>query len=537
MVKDKTKNEGMDEIDENSKLSLISKCIKDAFISEANGHIKFEERMDIINDIKKKTKIKSSDFDEILKNAKRIVRENIKNTDMKIKAEEDKETTQEIKDETESILNTEGATLKFLQDTAHQFHVGDDKLITALIYSVAGQSGTNIIGIQPKLSGKSGHGKSDACKIICHLIPKSYVINSTISPKALYYMSDKLKTGMTILCDDAEIDKNLEGTVKRSSSDYQKGCEYNTVIDKESVTLTIPPRLNWWFTSVDDHQSEQVLNRQFQFDVDESKEHLADILLKQQECGESGKTQLLDTKDVLISREIIRIIKSNEFCIKIPYAKCIEWQDYENPRNFPLFCDLIRASVILNFKKRKEDVDGSLIAQKEDFDESLKVYTTRLINQKLKLNQKNMDILNAIAEHGDKIEGKVINGKLVTSGFEISALKLQLVSNTPYTTLRKIMNGTKDIPDSGLLGKLPWVLPDKRIISHVDGTKSGGRKYSGHALFYILARPDWKEEAENNGVCTIKLLEEHYIPKITQQKLIKDSGEQDEIMDVNSTVF
>lgn len=91
-----------------------------------------------------------------------------------------------------------GNPLKYIIGVHQTMHVGDIGIAQSLLLSATCQHVLNTDGIQPKLSGGSGKGKSDSAKGMAHLIPQEWIITSSLSDKAIYYMGDELRPGTII---------------------------------------------------------------------------------------------------------------------------------------------------------------------------------------------------------------------------------------------------------------------------------------------------------------------------------------------------
>ena len=137
-----------------------------------------------------------------------------------------------------------------------------------------------------------------------------------ISPKALFYMD--LKPGMILFLDDKDPDTALQEIFKRTTTNYQESTVYSTVKDQTELKLLIPPRLNFYFTSVESHVSTQMLNRQLLFDFDTSEEQDKRVNDRQKETKKNGKKKLQINKKVLICCRIYAHIKEQLFEVKIP---------------------------------------------------------------------------------------------------------------------------------------------------------------------------------------------------------------------------
>ena len=80
----------------------------------------------------------------------------------------------------------------------NRLHVGDTQIGKILLLSIGCQSVINSEGLQPKLSGPSGKGKTHAAKSIYHLIPDlGYKLAGSLSAKSLFYFPD-MKPGTIV---------------------------------------------------------------------------------------------------------------------------------------------------------------------------------------------------------------------------------------------------------------------------------------------------------------------------------------------------
>jgi hypothetical protein len=193
----------------------------------------------------------------------------------------------------------------------NRLHIGDTGIGKVLLLSIACQSVLNSEGLQPKLSGSSGKGKTHAAKTVLHLVPDvGYKLEGSLSAKSLFYHPN-LQAGTVVFSDDVRINDDLEDTLKRSMTNFQQKTHHITVINGKSKTLEIPERITWWMTSVDNPFSDELLNRLFGLDVDDSADQ--DSLVTQQQLNQAKYGEVAfpdDEKDIQICRAIIHMVKS-----------------------------------------------------------------------------------------------------------------------------------------------------------------------------------------------------------------------------------
>src|SRR5659263_235524 len=338
----------------------------------------------------------------------------------------------------------DGTHIKFILETHQTMHAGDYNLSESLLVAIGDQSVLNSDGIHPKVSGGFGKGKTHCCKTMIHLVPGEYRLKTSLSDKAIYYM--KIKPGTIIFSDDVDLSESLESVIKRATSNFQEGDTYTTVDkNREVQTLTIPPRVSWWLTSVDDNQSQQLLSRLFGGGVDESEKQdttVTDFQLKQ---GSDGTVGLPINDDIRVCREIINQVKQQLIIVRIPFAQQIEWQDKSNDRNLAIFLDIIKSYAILNFKRRIV-FEGALIAHPDDYIAAKKLYDVKAETQTTKYNEGELRLLRFIQAKQDP-------------SVEIADIQrgLKLSQSRVY----RLLHGRKDRLDSGLLAKEPSLQYEK----------------------------------------------------------------------------
>lgn len=316
----------------------------------------------------------------------------------------------------------QGNPLEYIIGVHQTLHVGDIGIAQSLLLSATCQHVMNTDGIQPKLSGASGKGKSDCAKGMAHLIPQEWVITSSLSDKAIYYMGDELRPGTILFCDDVALSEEMEKVINRATTFYQTGATHTTVdTNRKRLTLRIPARLGWWLTSIDDDQSLQTLNRTFGGEVDESKEQDRHVKERQLDKALTGEVGLPLSDEVLTCREIIRDIKEQLYRVKIPFAKAIIWNDESNRRNLPMFLDLIKAFAVLRHRQRDIDGEGCLIASYQDFIDAKLLYESRAEAQTTKLTAQERELCEALSKAGS-MTAKALCAKLGVSKSRLSQI-------------------------------------------------------------------------------------------------------------------
>lgn len=358
-----------------------------------------------------------------------------------------------------------GDPVRYLQYTIGNIHIGDTDAVEGLILAIANQSCTNTQGLQIKMSGASGSGKSHIVDSVLQCVRTKHKHESTLSAKAAYYLN--MKSGTILYSDDAIVSEDMEEVIKRATSKYQKYTTHTTVKDQTPKILTIAPRILWLLTSVDDEVSDQLLNRQLVFSIDESTEQKKAIFEMQRKEAIEGilHTQCV-THEVLVCREIIDHIKKSLFSVKIPFGNGFKLADLSNTRNFPMFLDAIKGYTIFMQEQREKDEDGYLLATIDDYVKAKRLIESQSESLRTKLNDKERKILAAIRQGDPWID---VN---------------ELASKTGYTyyQIRDAVEGRDR--KSGLLIKVPGLKKEEQIVRESDEYPAKNRRqtvysYSG----------------------------------------------------------
>lgn len=366
-------------------------------------------------------------------------------------------------DEAMNIL-TNGDPVKYLLDTFTSMHKGDYNTAMVLLVSIATQSILNSDGIHPTLSGESGKGKSHVCQTILHLVPEEYWMDTSLSAKAMFYAG--VKPGTIIFSDDVNMGEELESTIKRATSNFQSTTTHMTVdSNRRTIELKMPPRISWWLSNVDSEMSTQAINRQFGVTIDESKEMDDEVRDFQLVKAITGEVKFPITDEVLVCREMMRIIKETIVAVTIPFAKNIVWRGEGNRRNLPIFLDIVKAFAVLRIKQRVECGESVIEATIVDFDDAHKLYCNRAETQTTKLNDLELKLIHILSSSGD-----------------MDTTHLQKMMGTYQTKIHNLMHGRSG--KSGLLSKVPELRCEKATVqvANDDGTMKNVQKniYSVH---------------------------------------------------------
>lgn len=353
----------------------------------------------------------------------------------------------------EEILGN-GDPIKYIMDTYNSIHKGDIETGKLLILSIGSQCVKNTKGIQPKLSGESGKGKTHACQTVLHLIPEDYWVETSLSGKGIFYAN--VNPGIIVFSDDATIGEDLESTVKRATTNFQKKTFHLTVdTNRKSIKLEVPARILWWLTSVDDDMSTQTINRLFGVPVDESDDMDQVVMEFELQKAKTGEDDFPINEEVLVCREIFHIVKDCFFRVVIPFSDDIVWTDKKNRRNLSIFLDLVRSFAIYRFMQRDLIDEDVIVATLEDFEDARVLYCNRGETQTTKLTALENRIIRFIAQTGD-----------------VDSAMLQTAMNITRARVSQVMRGQRN--DKGLLSKYPGLRV--RDVTDRDGDRTTRRK-------------------------------------------------------------
>lgn len=348
-----------------------------------------------------------------------------------------------------------GKVLKFLVQQAQRNHMGDEGVIKILMASIAATNSAKSRGIFPDINGPPGGGKSDAALATIHLVPKDWKSITSISAKALYY-DDTMQDGMVVYSDDIEYSKELTATLKRSKGDFQHKQMHTVVNTVDGARVTekkeMPCRIAWWLSSVESAADDQLKDRDYALDIDDTPKHAQEVTdFINTQRGSEDIPYDVDWR-IRTARYIISQIKEHEiFKVKADFAKYVTWHLVKDHRSQNKFWDLVDAITILNYQQRQIDERGWLHATKEDFEEAKACFVVRRISHETKLTDAQVKLIQKVAA----LEGK----EGATQGMLVDELKksqqavskaLTSILATPYLTCEKGAFGEKHYHTTGL---------------------------------------------------------------------------------------
>jgi len=385
------------------------------------------------------------------------------------------EVPEDVKARAREVLDG-GDPVAYVIDQFHRFHVGDDKLARVMLASVLSGSILNSAGIQPKLSGRSGAGKTHACKSLAHCLPPEIVVEASVSAKALYYLSD-LRPGQVVFSDDIVMSEDLEGTLKRSMTNFQEGATHITLDrNRQPQRLPLPPRLTWWLTSVNDHFSDELINRQYGLNVKEDKDTDRQVFSHSMTRAAQGGEEFFVDEGVQVAREIIRQIRQNVYLVAVPFAERIGMADVSDRRNPGRFLDLIRAAAVARVMQRKAQFNGDGVvivdASEDDFVFAEELFADRASNLIRKVNNSEDDLLAFIAVRGSVSGAEIVRDFRLRDGRGVS-----------IGYLHDLLHGRKDRGGKGLLDRIEGLSCKKESVQTDEGKTVFQNVYTLHTAY------------------------------------------------------
>jgi hypothetical protein len=352
-----------------------------------------------------------------------------------------------------------GDPVDYIMKVYNRLHVGDTWIGKIMLLSIACQSVLNSEGLQPKLSGASGKGKTHAVKAMFHLIPDvGYKLEGSLSAKSLFYDPD-LKAGTIISSDDVKIKGDLEDTLKRAMTNFQQKTLHRSVINGKYEILEIPERTTWWLTSVDNPFSDELINRLFGQDIDDSTNQDIAVTKQQLDLATTGKLALPENDmDIQVCRAIIHTIKGKLLKVFILYSDRIVWNGSGDRRNLPRFLDVIRSFAAIRFMQRDEFDDNEIMADIKDFEDAKSLWESSQKSLTTKLTEAELRLVKFMVGKGALSKNDIVKSYMKTDG-------------KPYTleAIRKMLEGTKS--GKGLTDKVPGMLV------HGSGGKGDEKRY------------------------------------------------------------
>jgi hypothetical protein len=278
-----------------------------------------------------------------------------------------------------------------------------------------------------------------------------------LSAKSLFYYPD-MKPGTIVFSDDIRMSADLEDTLKRAMTNHQQKTAHRTVTRDGYTELEIPERTTWRLTSVDSPYSDELLNRLFGLDIDDSSNQDDNVTRQLLRNAKIGEVSLPEDEDVKVCRAIIHMVKNKQFKIDVPFANFIVWHGSGDRRNLPRFLDLIRSFAAFRFIQRFAFQDNEIFASLEDFDDAEALYEEGKAGQTTKLTKAESRSVQWMVGKGPLYINAIVSDYRKSNGGQYS-----------QEAIRKIIEGTRE--GKGLIDKIPGML------IHGSGGKGDEKKY------------------------------------------------------------
>jgi len=314
----------------------------------------------------------------------------------------------DISTKVDEVINKPGV-LEYLANTVERTVVGN-RLAIRLIILVCVQRGLkNGYGVYVDVNGSSGDGKSYTVRQTLWILPPEIVVDSSMSPKAIYH-DNATEPRIYYIDDFNTLDEDTKSTLKAVLTNFRRSSDRKVAekIGNTNITVTksVPARTVIIFSSVDTIPDRQFMNRLIPLPV-EADDGAKKMQHTYQNDVASGLKPDLDTMEddqVVICREIFRALTSKPIEVIIPFAHEIEWPEVEfkNARNYNVFLDLVKLCALLEQRNRDTDDQGRLKVTYDDFYTAAKVYAPRRQMQATKLSEGPQKVLDHLRANTEK---------------------------------------------------------------------------------------------------------------------------------------
>lgn len=382
-------------------------------------------------------------------------------------------TIDRIEQTAQEILES-GRVLEYFKEVYKTLHSGDHEILEIITLAGVAAAAITTTGIQPGFSGLKGAGKTSGTRAALHLWPEEYVVDGSLSNKALFY-EEKLKPGCAIFSDDTYLPEELLQTLKRAMSSFQQGAVYLTVGKgpngggNVAIRKQIPPRAVFLLTSIDDSGDLELADRQYKLSIHPTQEKkVARVQFLQARLME-GREALPITPEVKICRQVLRTIKNLTFRVKIPYSMRLTFSNVDNMRDIEQFYDFLQAVAVLNYINRPRVIESGITvieASEEDFLTACRIFTAAEDTRKYKLTKQERSLLDWLCEEAERNpnQGKA-ESEIVRDFGKKNAMS--------RSTIRRLLYGKNG--EGGLCAKIPGLYMQKEQIQNNNYDQREGR--------------------------------------------------------------
>jgi len=255
--------------------------------------------------------------------------------------------------------------------------------------------------------GETGKGKSHLMRVAFECIPNEYKIDrGSISPLYLYYMTEKFGedclSGRVLFYDDVSLNPEKETTIKAvTDPDFNDEITHGTVQNQEPVDLNIDGLPTVWLSSVDMIKNEQVRDRFFIDQPEESESLDKKVAEHQKYHGRRGTLSPEAETDFSVARAVWKKVaeETKDLNVLIPFD--YDWEAESSRRLQPFFLAMIYTVAKTNYKKRLI-VGDSLFATPEDFYITKFVFNSFLRTTATQMTKRQFDVLKSVPEEREK---------------------------------------------------------------------------------------------------------------------------------------
>jgi hypothetical protein len=340
--------------------------------------------------------------------------------------------------------------LDYIVKVAQINHKSDEDLFKIAILSCIQHSIKNYnYGLYINVVGSAGKGKSHALNVLTKLLPANFVLKTSITPKSLYQASDagRLDDVKIIFSDDISFENaDLIETLKKATSEFDSKIQHMTLINNKPRYFEIKPGLSYWFTSVASIPDSQLSSRFINISIDESEATDIDVMkiMTKNALGIKKDYNLLF--NTRVCQCIFDKICSTKYDIVAPFGQAIGYSNVNDRRLIQSFLSTFKCVVFLNRFKRKI-INNQIIAELEDFDESINIFSKVYETHKAKLSIPELRIFNLIKES----KSMTINDIIAKMNYSDSRIRKAIDSLMEKTTLSRERITIRN--DKGLTGK------------------------------------------------------------------------------------
>ena len=231
------------------------------------------------------------------------------------------------------------------------------------------------------LIGQSASGKNHTVKEIAKRFPiDSFIHLTSISDKALYYMADTTDFDKKIIYIDETTGEESEDflyIVRQLLS--EGGASHKTVINGDLVELEIKGRLSVISTMTPRTMNHENDTRFISVYMPNTKEDISRIILSRMSLELDEETE--DVTDVEAQQYVAyqNFLESKDLKVTVPFIRQLTealvdtFTAMEQTRDYEQLITMIKTATILNYFNRKQNENGQLIAEWQDYTNVLPV--------------------------------------------------------------------------------------------------------------------------------------------------------------------